>query len=82
MQYYQSYNHHAPQGYWDSIRKERRKHKLVGRAAWIGSEFDVYPPQVYECVEAEDDFVILHDADNRELIICGYDNVAKIKWRK
>ncbi len=69
-----SFNHHAPDGYWDERNKQRKKHKFVGRKA----NFD---GKVLECIKAEDDLVFFRLSTGGELIISG-DDVGDIKWLK
>ena len=64
--------HHAPDGYWDGINEQRKKHKFVGRKAWIDG-------RKHECVRAEDDLVIFEASPCSEIIISG-DDVMDIKW--
>ena len=66
--------HNAPEGYWDKINEQRKKHKFVGRKAFI---YD----GIYECVRAEDDLVIFKLSESGEAIIGG-DDVENIKWIK
>ena len=66
--------HHAPEGYWDNVHKERKAHKFVGRKARIDG-------RVYECIEAEDDLVIFRISDCSTMIVSG-DKVFDIKWLK
>lgn len=66
--------HHAPEGYWDAINEQRKKHKFVGRKAFIDGK-------LLECVRAEDDLVIFKLSENAELII-SRDDVCGIKWLK
>ena len=66
--------HHAPDGYWDGVNEQRKKHKFVGRKAFVYGG-------VYECVRAEDDLVIFKLSESGEAIISG-DNVENIKWIK
>ena len=71
-----SWSHRAPDGYWEEIHKQRRKHRFVGKKAFFNG-------QLIECYEAEDDLVLFRFLDGglSELIISG-DEVADIKWLK
>ena len=70
--------HHAPDGYWDKVHEERKKHKFVGRKA-IYKE-DGCPAKIVECIEAEDNKVIFQFPNSTtQLIVSGYD-VMDIKW--
>lgn len=66
----------APDGYWEEIHKQRKKHRFVGKKAF-------YRGKIVECYEAEDDLVLFRFLDDRlsELIVSG-DKVADIKWLK
>ena len=72
--------HHAPEGYWDKVHEERKKHRYVGRKA-IYKE-DGCPTKVVECVEAEDDLVIFQFSNSTTQLIVSGDKVADIKWLK
>ena len=66
--------HHAPEGYWDKVNEQRKKHRFVGRKAWINKG-------IHECVRAEDDLVVFSISTGCEFIVSG-DKVADIKWLK
>lgn len=65
---------HAPDGHWDNVHRERKKHRFVGRKAMIDG-------RVYECIEAEDDLVVFRISDCSTMIVSG-DKVFDIKWLK
>lgn len=69
-----SFNQYAPDGYWDKVDEQRKKHKFVGRKARVNNG-------IYECVRAEDDLVIFNISTCSELIISG-DEVTNIEWLK
>ena len=64
--------HYAPNGYWDAVNEQRKKHRFVGRKAIVDGE-------KLECVKAEDDLVFFRLSNCSELIISG-DDVYDIKW--
>ena len=66
--------HYAPDGYWDSVNEQRKKHKFVGRKAFVYG-------RVHECIKAEDDLVFFKSGNNGEIIVSG-DDVENIKWVK
>lgn len=67
---------YAPDGYWTEVNERRKKHRFVGKTALINH-------QIWECVRAEDDLVILRpqSGEATECIISG-DLVEKIVWMK
>lgn len=66
-------SYHAPDGYWDGTNEQRKKHRYVGKKAFING-------RIHECIRAEDDLVIFKITDVSEMIISGYDDVMSIKW--
>ena len=69
-----SFNHHAPNGYWDKVNEQRKNHRFAGRKVWINEG-------IHECIRAEDDLVVFSISTSCELIVSG-DEVANIKWIK
>ena len=73
--------YHAPEGYWEKKHEDRKRHKYVGRKAYIHGK-------ILTCKEAESDLVIFDDniklSDGSmsygEIIISGND-VENIKWK-
>ena len=72
--------HYAPDGYWDKVHEERKKHRYVGRKA-VYKE-DGLPMEIVECVEAEDDLVIFQFPNSTTQLIVSGDDVMNIKWLK
>ena len=72
--------HSAPDGYWDKVHEERKKHNYVGRKA-IYKE-DGCPMKIVECIEAEDDLVIFQFLNSTTQLIVSGDDVMDIKWLK
>ena len=66
--------HHVPDGYWDKIHEQRKKHRFVGKQAFIDGK-------ILECIEAEDDLVIFKITNCSNFIISG-NKVLDIKWLK
>ena len=66
--------HHAPDNYWDKVHEQRKKHRFVGKKAFIDGK-------IFECIEAEDDLVIFQITNCSQFIVSG-NKVADIKWIK
>ena len=66
--------HYAPENYWNELNEQRKKHKFVGRKAFVYGE-------IRECTKAEDDLVFFKLSETSEVIIGG-DEVENIKWIK
>ena len=64
--------HHAPEGYWDEINEQRKKHRFVGRKARIDG-------RILECIKAEDNLMFFRLSAGGELIVSG-DDVDDIQW--
>ena len=69
-----SFNHYAPEGYWDEVNEQRKKHRFVGRKAIIDG-------RTLECFKAENNLVFFRLPYGSELIVSG-DDVDDIKWLK
>lgn len=73
MMYYNVDNpHYAPDGYYDRVETEQRKHKFVGRAAWFNG-------RLYKCVRASEDLAVFAITPSSEMIVSG-DKVNNIRW--
>lgn len=64
--------HHAPNGYWEQIDEQRKKHPFVGHKA-------ITKYGVLECVRAEDDLIIFRLSPSAEYIV-GKNHMFDIKW--
>ncbi len=67
-----SFNHHAPENYWDEINEQRKKHKLVGKKARVDGK-------TLECIRADDTLIVFRLSQASELLISGED-VDEIIW--